>query len=77
MNQVIVVVECTSRKESYDFFEKLCETFNLLYSNEVKSSAIAVDLLNDSKNTVKITLKGNDAINSYPVIEKFMKWYGA
>ena len=64
MNQVVVMVECTSQKESYDFFEKLCETFNLLYSN-------------DSKNTVKITLKGNDAINSYPVIEKFMKWYGA
>lgn len=67
MNQVVVMVECTSRKESYDFFEKLCETFNLLYSNEFESSTIAVDLLNDS----------NDAINSYPVIEKFMKWYGA
>ncbi len=77
MNQVIVMVECTSRKESCDFFEKLRETFNLLYSNEFESDAIAVDLLNDLKNTVKITLKGNDAINSYPVIEKFMKWYGA
>lgn len=77
MNQVIIMVECTSQKETDDFFKKLCETFNLLYSNEFKSSAIVVDLLNDSKNTVKITLKGNDAINSYPVIEKFMKWYGA
>ena len=72
MNQVIIMVECTSQKEADDFFKKLCETFN-----QFKSSAIAVDLLNDLKNTVKITLKGNAAINSYPVIEKFMKWYGA
>lgn len=77
MNQVIIMVECTSQKETDDFFKKLCETFNLLYANEFKSNAIAVDLLNDLKNTVKITLKGNDAINSYPVIEKFMKWYRA
>ena len=77
MNQVSIMVECTSRKESYDFFEKLCETFNLLYFKEFKSNAITVDLLNDLENTVKITLKGREAISSYPVIEKFMKWYGA
>lgn len=29
MNQVIIMVECTSQKEADDFFKKLCETFNL------------------------------------------------
>lgn len=77
MNQVVAMVECTSQKETDDFFKKLCETFNLLYFNEFKSDAIKVDIPDDLKNTVKITLKGREAINSYPVIEKFMKWYGA
>lgn len=36
MNQVVVMVECTSRKESYDFFEKLCETFNLFIFQRVR-----------------------------------------
>lgn len=77
MNQVIVMVECVSQKETDDFFKKLCETFRLLYFDEFKSGAIKVDLPNEQKNTVQITLKGQEAISSYPVIEKFMKWYGA
>lgn len=81
MTSVVVTIECPLEKEMYDLRDKLCTTFSLLYSELFTDNHIIVNTSDDrndgTKNTVVVILKGTEAIGAYPVVQKFMKWYGA
>lgn len=81
MNAVVVVIECPLKREMYDLKDKLCKTFCCSYSKLFVDNCIIVNTSDDrndgSKNIVTVVLKGNEAIEAFPVVQHYMDWYGA
>lgn len=81
MNTVVVTIECPLEREMYDLKDKLRKTFCSSYSKLFVDNCIIVNASDDrndgSKNTVKVILKGNEAIEAFPVVRHYMDWYGA
>lgn len=74
MDVVAVTIRCNSESKCKDLYDNLVKTYQILYPETLENGEAMIRNLTTRK-VVEVVLRGPEAISSYKLLEKFMKWY--